>query len=419
MQRRLALQIAALIVVLVTQPVAALDLTPFDQHGGKDYYTIKDETGKIVSKLASLVSVGDYLITEDDSGYRIISVDKFEATAKYDGKVDLEQPGWVLVQKTGAITGSRTAESIPTQANDNGNQEPKIGIYFTHSEESYVPNSGTHQEKKGDIYQVGDALAKSLEQNGVKAKVSETLHHPRDANSYNRSRSTALKLLKERPAILVDVHRDGIPDPNYYRREVKGKPIAQVRIVVGKQNANRSVNFDFAKRIKAKANEMFPGLVKEIFWAKGNYNQDLAPRAILLEFGTHTNRLERAQAAAEMMGKVLASMVGVTAPQAREEAQRGRAPQQPPARGVSLERRAAGDQSGGWTSALWLLGIAVVGFVGYALVNSKGLGGIKYMLSKFRSKEMAGFFGQVGKTEKHKREIKIPPEEEDQDKDKE
>ena len=77
------------------------------------------------------------------------------------------------------------------------------------------------------------------------------------------------------------------------RLTVKTPP--QIRLVVGRQNQNMQANLDFAKQIKAYYDEKKPGLIKGIFMAKGNYNQDLAPRSILIEVGTHTNSLEAAQ----------------------------------------------------------------------------------------------------------------------------
>ena len=57
-------------------------------------------------------------------------------------------------------------------------------------------------------------------------------------------------------------------------------------------------NMDFAKQMKAYYDEVQPGLIKGIFKAKGNYNQDLGPRTILIEVGTHTNSAEQAKSAA-------------------------------------------------------------------------------------------------------------------------
>ena len=57
-----------------------------------------------------------------------------------------------------------------------------------------------------------------------------------------------------------------------------------MRLVVGRQKANREANLDYSNLIMALADEEFPGLIKGIFNARGNYNQDMGPRMILLEF---------------------------------------------------------------------------------------------------------------------------------------
>ena len=59
--------------------------------------------------------------------------------------------------------------------------------------------------------------------------------------------------------------------------------------------------------MKAVADKQYPGLVKDIFIGKGTYNQDLAPHAILLEFGTHTISKERVLNSADMMAKVVSN----------------------------------------------------------------------------------------------------------------
>lgn len=51
--------------------------------------------------------------------------------------------------------------------------------------------------------------------------------------------------------------------------------------------------------------EKCPGLSAGIFMGRGNYNQDLSPRSILVEVGTHTNSKEDAQRGIEMFAQVL------------------------------------------------------------------------------------------------------------------
>ena len=69
--------------------------------------------------------------------------------------------------------------------------------------------------------------------------------------------------------------------------------MSKVRLLVGKSNQNKEANLSFAKQIKAVGDKLYPKLIKDIYMGKGTYNQDLAPRSVLLEFGTHTLSKER------------------------------------------------------------------------------------------------------------------------------
>jgi stage II sporulation protein P len=163
----------------------------------------------------------------------------------------------------------------------------------------------------------------------------------------------AAQIARDRPQTIIDVHRDAIPDPNSYITEVNGQKMTKVRLVVGRQNQNRDANLAYAKRIKAVADKQYPGLIKGIFNAKGNYNQDIGPRTILLEFGTHTTTLEEAKRSAQLMAKVLPAAAGMT----------------PGTAGP------AGQQIGGAATKtfLWILGIAIVGGLAWVFLNKEGL----------------------------------------------
>ncbi len=78
-------------------------------------------------------------------------------------------------------------------------------------------------------------------------------------------------------------------------------------LVVGQQNQNADNNRDFALTLKQIADEDKPGLIKGILGAQGNYNQDLTPRAILLEVGTHKNDREDAEKAVALFADVVDS----------------------------------------------------------------------------------------------------------------
>ena len=180
-----------------------------------------------------------------------------------------------------------------------------VGIYHTHNDESYIPSDGTASVNgRGGIHQVGDALGEQLARHGFRVVKSEALHLPHDRGAYRRSRRTAMKMLPKNPLVLLDVHRDATP-PEFYREVVKGQPVTQVRLVVGRENPFRRTNLAFARRLKAEADRAYPGLVKGIYYGRGDYNQDLGPRTLLIEVGAHTNSRLLAERGAALFASVL------------------------------------------------------------------------------------------------------------------
>ncbi len=309
-----------------------------EEERAEGFMSIVDKAGKVIHQTAHLLTVGDEFIDENNKRWRLeaISADKAKASLVEEVKL----PAAVFPSNLSGYSGGTDAHPIV--------------IYHTHSDESYVPTSGTSSKQWGDVYKVGEDLKNALEKNGFKVIWSRNNHNPHDGLAYKRSRSTALELLKESPAAMIDIHRDAVP-LEAYRTEIKGDPAAKVMIVVGKQNQNQAANLEFAKIIKANADARHKGLVKGILFAHGSYNQDLGPRTILLEFGTYENSLQAAQRSAEEWAAVISAAVygqsgGATPQQAR--------------------RQSAGQNRGSLRSILWLLAIAAVGGLVYLWLSS-------------------------------------------------
>ncbi len=223
---------------------------------------------------------------------------------------------------------------------------------------------------------MGDALKENLEKLGVEVVYDKSSHLPHDAGAYRRSRQTAEELLKKQPEALIDIHRDGIPDPGEYENTVEGQDITKVRLLVGRSNPSADANRTFAKQIKRTADKMYPGLIKDIFIGKGHYNQELYPRSVLLEFGTHTTDKEHAIQSTEYMAKVLDDVLfGGTA-----KAEGGRQAQE-------------GNKSAG-KGVLWLVGGFIVAGVIYALAATGTFDGMKRRLARGTSEVTGGTIGR-------------------------
>ncbi|HOV78644.1 MAG TPA: stage II sporulation protein P [Bacillota bacterium] len=332
------------------------------------FTTIVDDQGEMISLMSRITHVGDQLITAEGRSYRIEKVQGSRATAKFLG----------MDPQILAYNDFYARQEAPVLKNLAEQKQGSVAVYHTHSDESYVPSDGSEAIPfKGGIYQVGKSLVDKLQGKGVQVHYDQTPHDPHDNNAYNRSRRTAASLIKTSPAAIFDVHRDGVPDASYYRATVDGKSVAKLRLVIGRENPRMDANMDFAKRMMAAANNLHPKIVKEIFVGKGDYNQDLTPTALLIEAGTHTNTREEAALGVSLFSDAIPVVAGV-APAAPT------APATPGAGG-----KAAG---GAWKALGWILGITVVGGLGFLLISSGSWENARKRIAGF-GKEFTSFFG--------------------------
>lgn len=348
--------LAALLALMLTAALSQAALG--EETDGDCVYAMIDESGRVITRRGGRMYVGDEYISSDDQYYRIVSVDDAAqtATAECLGAAEIDRE---------ALAVFRSAFAEKT-----GGDTKRICMYSTHSDESYVPSDGDSSLWKGaGIYDVGNALKDELEKRGIETIYSEETFLPHDAGAYNRSRATAEELLKKSPDALLDIHRDATP-ADEYETEVEGEDISKVRLFVGRSNQNRAANKAFAQQIKKTADKEYPGLVKDIYIGKGNYNQELYPHALLLEFGTHKIEKDKAIGATGYMADVLSEVLyGETAKAESTTA--------PAVKGIA-----------------WAIGLAVLGAVVYALVSTGTFSGMKKKLARGVS-EITG--GAVGK----------------------
>ncbi|MGE5379659.1 MAG: stage II sporulation protein P [Methylocystaceae bacterium] len=292
--------ILSLVVVASYLLVRAIDLPkakplPYrnilgEASGGK-YYSLYDPQGHLVLATGMPVQTGDEYYDDKNRHYVVTKLDGFRGEMQLQREIKLPSP-------FARFTATRTA-----QAADNIH----VVLYHTHTDESYAPtDKASTQPFKGSVMQVGTALADGLRDNGISVYHSFVRHDPHDVNAYNRSRKTVFQLLKQQPDAIFDIHRDSSP-AGYFYAEINSVPISRVMLVVGRQNTHMATNLKFAREVLATGQKMYPGMIKGIFMAHGNYNQDLYPTALLIEIGTDTLPREMSDRAAMLMSDVLTS----------------------------------------------------------------------------------------------------------------
>lgn len=343
---------------------------------------VVDEAGSPVFTFYGVLHEGDEYIAQDNTLYRITSVGNGTAIAEKIGQESMPDVSWL---DTGAAQAVFAQTSVAASSSDTDNRK-LIAMYVTHSDESYIPSDGTESiEGQGGIYDVAREFRDALQAQGIDVILDESTHLPHDSGAYRRSRQTAERLLQKQPDAIIDIHRDGIPDQSEYTCTIDGENASQVRLLVGKSNQNSSVNREFAKQIKAVADKKYPGLIKDIFIGKGNYNQDLSPNAILLEFGTHTISKERVLNSTDLMAQVVST--ALYGPQTGSAKAEGTSESSSSASQKESEKGVMGGLT-------WMIVLVVLGVVVFALAQT---GSGKAMVNKIGRgmREMTG--GMVGK----------------------
>ncbi len=271
------------------------ELFNLDETGDGNHYTMVDENDNPILRTARHIHVGDRYICGENKLYEVHNVVDYTAHAR---EIERTQAESGFFREIFSGIGERLfVFNVPAlfQREQDGQGNRVIGIYHSHGAESYVPDDGEESlPEGGGILDVGKSLSSALEDRGITAIHSEEPHVPHDSGAYMRSRRTAEELLQEEPDALFDVHRDAVP-PEEYLEEIEGEERVQVLMVVGRQNQNSASNQQFAEGLKSSADELHPNLVKGILMAQGSYNQDLTPRAMLLEVGAHENKKSDAE----------------------------------------------------------------------------------------------------------------------------
>lgn len=200
---------------------------------------------------------------------------------------------------------------------------PQILIYHSHSQETFVDSREGRVEDT--IVGVGDYLTQLLtETYGYQViHVTETFdivdgQIDRSA-AYDYARPYIEQVLEENPSIevVIDLHRDGVPEDRHLVTEINGKPTAQIMFYNGLSytadggqvdylpNPYIQDNLAFSFQLEYQAAQYYPELYRGIYLAALRYNLHLRPRALLLEAGAQTNTVQEVKNAMEPFADIL------------------------------------------------------------------------------------------------------------------
>ena len=262
---------------------------------GKKYYTIYSDSSKqnVLFLKGDDVSVGDKYLSGNNKLYEIESVDDSQKFAIAKFLKDEKLPKVKL--KTDAQNQNVASAAIKN----------KVGVYHTHNDECYYTPDGIDSVYgKGGIHSVGKEFVSNLNKLKIETIYREDLHLPHNSGAYTRSQVTASALLDGGAEAIFDLHRDSTKRSEYLTK-VDGKEMSSIRMVVGSSSKNYEENKNFAYKIKSYADEVYPGLIKDIYFGKGNYNQGLTTKAMLFEMGCENIEKELVLKSTPYLAKVV------------------------------------------------------------------------------------------------------------------
>jgi stage II sporulation protein P len=199
------------------------------------------------------------------------------------------------------------------------NDKPQILIYHTHSQEAFLDSRKGVMEDT--VVGIGDLLTKILEEkydyNVIHDKnIYDLVDGKLDRNkAYNYAREGVGKILEENPSIevVIDLHRDGADKRSTI---INGQETAQIMLLNGlSRNQNGPItsldnpylqdNLAFSLQLQLQSLKMYPGLFYKNYLEAYRYNQDIRPKCLLIELGTHKNTLRSAKKAMEPFAEIL------------------------------------------------------------------------------------------------------------------
>ena len=203
------------------------------------------------------------------------------------------------------------------------NSQPQILIYHSHSQEEFIDS--IPGDVSTTIVGVGEYLASLLRDTyGYQViHVTDTFDIvdgklDRDkAYTYAQERVSAI--LEENPSVevVIDLHRDGVPEGKRLVTNVNGKETAKIMFFNGLSRTKKKgditylpnpyirENLAFSLQMMLETKKYYPDLARTIYLRGYRYNLHLRPKTLLVECGAQTNTVQEEMNAMEPLADVL------------------------------------------------------------------------------------------------------------------
>ncbi len=210
------------------------------------------------------------------------------------------------------------------------NNEKKVLIFHTHTSECYQESklgyyfkdfSPRDSRKDRNMVRIGNEIENMLENAGIGVVHDINIYDGKYTGAYDRSGVGVDNILKKYPSIQVvlDVHRDAIQYDDGTKVAptvtVNGKKSAQIMIITGCEGNGITdfpgwrKNLVFALKLQKKADTLYPGLVRPLFFCNRRYNMYKSNCSVLLEMGSDANTLDEAAYSGRLLGDVLVKLL--------------------------------------------------------------------------------------------------------------
>jgi stage II sporulation protein P len=203
---------------------------------------------------------------------------------------------------------------------------PKILIFHTHSQEAFIDSRPN--ELDDTIVGVGKELAQILTANYNISVIHDIGQYDvvdgkiKREGSYQNMEKSIIELLEKYPSIeiIIDLHRDGVPEGVHLITEINNQPTAKIMFFNGITRVNENgmpvelpdlvnpyinENLSLSLQMQLTANELYPNFARRIYIKPYRYSLHMLPKSMLVEVGANTNTLQEAKNAMEPLAEIL------------------------------------------------------------------------------------------------------------------